>query len=136
MRTVHNLPVLKERRKELRNKATPQETILWSRLKAKTLGFKFRRQHSIGVYIVDFCCPEKKLIVELDGYQHGEKDNIVYDEERTAYLHEFGYTILRFWNNEIDANLDGVLLKIETTLTTTPSDKHRETPPQLRRGGV
>jgi very-short-patch-repair endonuclease len=95
MRTVHNLEKTRERRKALRNGATPQEIILWSRLKARGMGAKFRRQHGIGVYIVDFYCPEKKLIVELDGYQHGEERVETYDEARTNYLQKLGYTVLR-----------------------------------------
>ena len=72
MRTVHNLEEVASKRKILRNNLTPQEMMVWSRLKGKALGFKFRRQHSIGRYIVDFCCPERGLIIEIDGSQHGE----------------------------------------------------------------
>lgn len=113
MHTVHNLKELKENRKMLRNAATPQEIILWSSLRAHGMGVKFRRQHSIGRYIVDFYCPNKKLIVELDGSQHGEEKAEVYDEKRTNYLRQLGCTVLRFWNNEINTNLEGVLMKIE-----------------------
>ena len=89
---------------------------MWSKLRARGIGVKFRRQHSIGMYIVDFYCPIKRLIVELDGYQHGEERVEAYDEARTDYLRKLGYTVLRFWNNEINTNLAGVLNKIEEVI--------------------
>ncbi|MBU4143052.1 DUF559 domain-containing protein [Patescibacteria group bacterium] len=106
---IHNLVNKKQIRRKLRSSATPQEIILWSRLKNSQLGYKFRRQHSIGKYIVDFYCPEKKLIIEIDGSQH--IDN-VYDAERDAYLKNLRFKVLRFWDNDVNNNLDGVLLKI------------------------
>jgi len=109
MRTIHNLQNKKIFRKKLRNAATPQEIILWSKLKNSQLGFKFRRQHSIGKYIVDFYCPEKKLIVELDGSQHIDSE---YDRERDKYLKDLGFRIIRFWDNDVNNNLEGVLLRI------------------------
>ena len=99
---------------DLRNGATPQEIILWSRLKGRRMGCKFRRQHSIGGYIADFYCAEKKLVVEVDGWQHQEREE--YDRERTAYFEGLGLRVLRFWNNEVNDNLTGVLLKIEEEL--------------------
>ena len=116
MGVVHNRSVLKPRRQTLRTHGTPQEAILWNHLKGKKRGVKFRRQHSIRDFIVDFCCSERRLIVELDGYQHGEKDTIAYDAERTAYLKELRYAVLRFWNNEVNDNLDGVLFQIDSAL--------------------
>ena len=115
---MHNDPYLKSRRKELRNNATPQEVVLWKHLKGSQLGFKFRRQHSIHFYIVDFCCPERKIIIEIDGSQHAT--NKEYDLERTRYLEAFGYKVIRFWNNEINANLEEVLMEIQNILKTTP----------------
>jgi very-short-patch-repair endonuclease len=76
MRKINNLKPQKEIRKKLRNSATPQEIILWSRLKRKQLGYKFRRQQSFGKYIVDFYCPLKNLVIELDGWQHKEQMEI------------------------------------------------------------
>ncbi len=104
----------KDKRRSLRKNPTPQEVILWSRLRRKSLGHRFRRQHAIGKYIVDFCCTEKKLIIEIDGWQH--KENIPYDTDRTVYFQGFGYMVLRFWNNDINDNLNGVILKIEEYL--------------------
>jgi len=106
---IHNLVNKKQFRKRLRNSATPQETVLWSRLRSKQLGYKFRRQHSIGKYIVDFYCLEKRLIIELDGSQHIDSE---YDKERDKYLNSLGFKVLRFWDNDVDNNLEGVLLKI------------------------
>ena len=115
---IHNNKPLLARRKELRNNSTPQEIILWQQLKRSGLGYKFRRQHSIGSYIVDFYCPSKKIVVEVDGSQHGEADTKDYDQTRKEYLNNLGYTVIRFWNNEINTNLPGVLDKIKEMLTT------------------
>ena len=106
---IHNLVNKKQIRRKLRNSATPQEIILWSRLKNKRLGYKFRRQHSIGKYIVDFYCADKKLIIEVDGSQHIDS---AYDAEREVYLKNLGFEVLRFWDNDVNNNLEGVLLKI------------------------
>jgi len=73
-------------------------------------GVRFRRQHAIGNYIVDFCAPRKKLIIELDGSQHLEQQE--YDQERTRYLESHGYQVIRFWNNEVMKDVEGVLLAI------------------------
>ena len=116
MRTVHNLKEVATKRKQLRKNLTPQEILVWGRLKGSALGVKFRRQHSIGKYIVDFCCPAKKVIVELDGSQHCEKMAELYDTARTNYLQKLGYTVLRFWNNEINVNLESVLMNITDAL--------------------
>ena len=106
-----------ERCKNLRKNSTPQEVIFWSRVRAKRFkGLKFKRQYSLGRYIVDFICLEKKLIIELDGYQHKEENQERYDEERTEFLEKLGFKILRFWNNEINDNMEGVFIKIENSL--------------------
>ncbi len=114
MTITHNHPILKERRIELRKNQTPQEVLLWARLRRNQLGFKFKRQHSIGPYILDFYCPDKKIAVELDGSQH--LDNKEYDQERDNYLLGLEIKTLRFWNNEVNANIDGVLQKISSEL--------------------
>jgi very-short-patch-repair endonuclease len=105
---------VKKNRIALRKSSTPQEVILWSRLRRSALGFKFRRQHSIGPYIVDFYCPEKRLVVELDGWQHNE--HVEYDTGRTAFLESLGLSVLRFWNDEVNKNLDDVVLNISEHL--------------------
>ena len=113
---IHNRKNKLEIRRELRKSSTPQEIILWSRLRRKDLGCKFRRQHSIGRYIVDFYCPVHKLVVELDGNQHNDDDQKEYDKERTEYLEGLDIKVLRFWNNEVNKNLEGVILKIKEYL--------------------
>jgi very-short-patch-repair endonuclease len=110
---LHNQPLLKDRRKELRNNATPTEQRLWSMLKHSNLGgYKFRRQHSVGPYILDFYCPAEKLAIELDGESHFTDEAIVYDRERTAYLNGLGITVLRFLNTEVFENSAAVCEKI------------------------
>lgn len=116
MDTIHNIKKLFYRRKNLRNNATPQEILLWNKLKSSQLGIKFRRQHSIGGYIADFYCPSKKIIIEIDGSQHFEKEAIEYDEIRSAYFEGLDIKVLRFTNAEINTNMDGVLLKILSEL--------------------
>jgi very-short-patch-repair endonuclease len=98
----------------LRRTQTPQETILWSKLRNNQLGFKFKRQYSVGAYVLDFYCPLKKLAIEIDGSQHIE--NKEYDLERSSYLSVFNIKVIRFWNNEINTNIDGVILKIMSEL--------------------
>jgi very-short-patch-repair endonuclease len=94
-----NRKSLKVFRSVLRNSSTSAEVALWLMLKSKKLeGRKFRRQYSIGSYIVDFCCPSEKLIIELDGNPHGEYHRIQKDENRDNYLKSLGFTVLRFEN--------------------------------------
>jgi very-short-patch-repair endonuclease len=86
--------------RKLRKNPTEAELKLWKHLRLRQLGgYKFRRQHSLGPYIVDFACLEKKLIVEVDGGQHTEK--VDYETERIAWLESQGFRVLRFWNNEV-----------------------------------
>ena len=101
--------------KELRREMTQTEIKLWTRLRAHRMkGVHFRPQHAIGIYIVDFCAPRKKLIIELDGSQHLEQTE--YDAERTEYLRSKGYKVLRFWNNDVTNRMDAVLNMIADTL--------------------
>jgi very-short-patch-repair endonuclease len=94
--------------REMRKNFTDAELKLWKRLRNRlTYSEKFRRQQPIGKYIVDFVCLEKKLIVEVDGGQHGEQ--IAYDNERTAWLESEGYRVLRFWNIEVLEDVEIVL---------------------------
>jgi len=90
---------LKSFRSSLRNRSTSAEAALWNILKSKNLeGRKFRRQYSIDNYIVDFCCPSEKIIIELDGDSHGEYHKIQKDEIRDNFLESLGFTVLRFEN--------------------------------------
>lgn len=96
---INNLPEYKTFRKELRNNLTPAEAKLWTFLKGKQLdGRKFRRQHSIDKYILDFYCPEEKLGVELDGAGHFTTLGWEYDKERDAFIQQFGIKVIRFEN--------------------------------------
>jgi very-short-patch-repair endonuclease len=100
---------------ELRRNPTEAEAKLWKLLRAHQLdGVGFRRQHAIGQYIVDFCAPRRKLIIELDGSQH--LDQQIYDEERSAFLEAQGYCVLRFWNNDVLRNTESVMEVIQNTL--------------------
>ena len=97
------------RARELRKNTTPQEQKLWDILRKKNFhGLKFTRQFPIGNYIVDFVCRSKKIVIEVDGGQHNEESNIKSDKIRTEYLNSKGYKVIRFWNNEIEQNLEGV----------------------------
>ncbi len=107
---IYNNKNLEVKRKMLRNNPTQQEIIVWNYLKNKNMGYKFRRQQSIGNYIVDFYCRERNIIIEIDGIQH--KDNEIYDIQRTTYLEGLGYRVMRFWNSEVNTNLENVLQKI------------------------
>lgn len=81
-------------------------------------GYKFRRQFAIGKYIADFACIEKKLVIELDGGQH--QDQHVYDEQRSAFMQEQGWQVLRFWNSDVLENLAGVLFMVSEKLKDSP----------------
>jgi very-short-patch-repair endonuclease len=108
IKSQRSTPKIKHRAVELRHNQTPAEAKLWSRLRAHQLnGVGFRRQHAIGNYIVDFCAPSQKLIIEVDGGQHLEQEE--YDAERTAFLTSKGYRVLRFWNNDVLAEIESIL---------------------------
>jgi len=93
---------------ELRKRQTEAEIKLWARLRDHRLqNIHFRRQHAIGRYVVDFCAPRQKLIIEVDGGQHLHQ--VEYDNQRTAYLQSLGYRVLRFWNNDVLNRIDAVL---------------------------
>jgi very-short-patch-repair endonuclease len=101
----------------LRRNATAAEKKLWYRIRAGQLGGQFRRQFPIGDFIVDFCCRERRLVIELDGSQHGEAAGIAADEERTSLISARGYRVIRFWNDDILKNLDSVLEQIFAELS-------------------
>lgn len=107
MRLKRSTPKTMHQAGELRRELTPTERKLWGYLRNDQLGVNFRRQHAIGPYITDFCCIKKKLIIELDGGQHLEQE--AYDRERTEFLQSKGYRVLRFWNNDINENINDVV---------------------------
>ena len=131
-----------EKSRELRKNMTSQERKLWNIIRNRQFfGYRFRRQFPIGEYIVDFICREKKIIIEIDGGQHNEKQNIEYDNKRTEYLNSEGYQVVRFWNSEIDGNVEGVYEQLKvvfgiSSITPTQPSPSREgvrenTPSQL-----
>ena len=104
--------------------ATDAEGILWASLRSfKSQGFHFRRQARIGPYFADLACKGARLIVELDGSQHGTAASIAYDEARAAFLKTRGYRVLRFWNHEVFDNRDGVIEAILRALTSPPDPR-------------
>ena len=103
--------------RELRQRQTEVKRNLWARLRNRQLeGVKFRRQQPIGYYVVDFASFENRIIVEIDGGQHNERGIMEKDKERTVWLRGESYHILRFWNNEVLKNVDGVLEVIREAL--------------------
>ncbi|MGI9117999.1 MAG: endonuclease domain-containing protein [Minisyncoccia bacterium] len=110
---------MKTRRQELRRKSTPEEKFLWLSLRQNKLGYKFTRQYSFGPYIFDFYCAKAKLVIELDGERHDQ--NKEYDRERDFYSIGHGIRVLRFWNAEVNDNIDTVLEIIKKNLTDLTS---------------
>ncbi|MCK5400115.1 MAG: endonuclease domain-containing protein [Flavobacteriaceae bacterium] len=111
---IHNRKYLKEFRRKLRNNPTKAESLLWKALRKSQLeDRKFRRQQSIENFIVDFCCPTEKLIVEVDGEVHNNFINNEYDFKRTELLNKLGYKIIRFTNEDIYKSLELVLEAIK-----------------------
>jgi very-short-patch-repair endonuclease len=122
--------------RSLRKRMTPQEVKLWVHLRSwRSRGFHFRRQAPRDDFIVDFVCLKRRLIVEVDGGQHNFAAHAQRDAKRDRHLSDRGFTVLRFWNNDIDRNLDGVLTLIDEALQNPPpggpSDRH---PPPLGEG--
>ena len=127
MRKINGTDAL-ARVRQLRREMTPPEKLLWSRVRNRGLeGFKFRRQDWIGPFVADFVCWQARLIVEVDGSQHG--DQIDYDESRDEYLAREGFKVVRFWNNDVTADLDAVLESIRAhLLDRVPSPSHGASP--------
>ena len=119
-------------KRRLRSNMTGPETRLWSRLRARQLqGLKFRRQHGIGPYIVDFYCPEQSLVIEVDGDGHADTDQILKDRQREKYLQSLGLHVIRYINDDILKNLDGVMEDLAERLSSRSTSPR----PSLRRRG-
>ena len=119
-------------KRRLRSNMTGPEAQLWSRLRARQLqGLKFRRQHGIGPYIVDFYCPEQSLVIEVDGDSHADTDQVVKDRQREQYLQSLGLRVIRYINDDILKNLDGVMEDLAERLSSRSTSPH----PSLRRRG-
>ena len=112
-------PKTYERARLLRRESTPAERKLWAYLRGDKLhGVNFRRQHAIGNFIVDFVSIKNKLVIELDGSQH--LDQVQYDIERSKYFESQGYKVVRFWNNQVENDINGVIRTIELALKCDP----------------
>jgi very-short-patch-repair endonuclease len=112
--------------RRLRRNSTDVERVLWRALRERVLPWKFRRQHPIGRRIADFACPAANLVIELDGGQHNEQ--MPADDQRSAELASHGYRVIRFWNNEIIENIDGVLETICRALEASPTSPSLSAP--------
>ena len=116
-------PILQNAR-EMRQPQTPEEAKLWRALRDRKSGYKFRRQHPIDRFIIDFYCARAKLCIEIDGDSHLEQAQKEYDAARTEYLEELGYKVIRFTNNEVcfqlDAVADEIIRRIEDKLAPSP----------------
>jgi len=103
--------------RRLRAKSTPTELLLWKRLRSiETAGTHFRRQVPIGPYVADFACMAARLVIELDGSQHNTDAQRAKDDQRTRWLESEGFRVIRFWNNDLTTNMDGVLEKVYAAL--------------------
>ncbi len=109
---------LKEHARSHRKNATPAENVLWQELRNKKTGYKFRREHAISIFLVDFVTIEKKLVVEVDGKYHDDPEQKKYDNERTLFLNDQGYEVIRFTNDEVINNTKQVVEKIKQALAT------------------
>ena len=110
----------------LRRRSTDAERTLWRFLRARQLGgLRFRRQHPVGDYIVDFVCLENAVVIELDGSQHSEPMQKARDAARDRWLEEEGFMVLRFWDNDVLTNVEGVLEVIESSCLRRPSLRER-----------
>ena len=108
------------RARELRRRATAAERHLWQRLRARQLdGAKFRRQVPIGPYIVDFACLSSRIVIELDGGQHAELEHSRRDKRRDRFLEARGFRVLRFWDNDVFTDMDGILSVIRDALAAS-----------------
>lgn len=116
---LYSVTGLKSRRRELRQRQTIEEEILWEELRNNKLGIKFRRQYSVLGYVTDFYCPKYKLAIEVDGSVH--KNRIKYDELRKKTMESFGIKTIRFWGSQVRSDMKSVLGIIELYLTPGPS---------------
>lgn len=126
-----------ERARRLRKTMTPQEVKLWAHLRSwKSRGYHFRRQAPRDGFILDFVCLRRRIIIEVDGDLHGFQGNATRDRLRDQHFQKQGFSVIRFWNNDIDSNLDGVLQTINVLLQSSrfPTPALRADPPPLGEG--
>ena len=130
------LPVVEASAREMRHRPTPAERVLWDMLRTAPVGgLKWRRQHPVGRFVLDFCCPQLRLVVELDGEVHAYQAS--YDEDRTDHLARHGYHVIRFANRDVFDHPDAVLATIASACqsrSALPPAKHPPPPPDLGEG--
>ena len=132
MTVIFNRSTMKERRQVLRNNMPSTEIILWSKIRRKQIdGCRFRRQYSVGSYVLDFYCPKLKLGIEIDGKSHRQPLAREYDHEREEELKQLGLTLVRFTNEEVICHLNDVLIKIKET-SAGLKQNHAETFPLMK----
>jgi very-short-patch-repair endonuclease len=113
METRHRIhPIILARAREMRHPQTPAEATLWRVLRNRQTGSKFRRQHPIYRFIIDFYCAQAKLLIEVDGESHLEPEQLNYDSARTEYLENLGYKLIRFTNDDVRYNIQAVAASI------------------------
>ncbi len=123
---IFNKPEQKQRRQTLRGHMPEPEKRLWQILRKEQLGVKFRRQHGIGDYVVDFYCPALKLVIEVDGDSHYSEQARNYDKVRDGYMRSLGIVTLRFNNNDVMKNLEGVYQQITKQLASRTGSQQEE----------
>ncbi|MGB7786730.1 MAG: endonuclease domain-containing protein [Salinimicrobium sp.] len=116
-------PVIHKQARELRKRETKAEKVLWNFISNHKLSVKFRRQHPISQFIVDFYCHELKLVIEADGEIHQEKENVTYDQMRDKHLHDLGLTVFRFRNSEIMHQTEEVVNRIHKEVARIKRNK-------------
>src|SRR5688500_9054297 len=123
--------------RQMRHEPTPAEARLWRLLRnRRTTGFKFRRQHPVGLYVADFYSASAALVVELDGDTHATEEGIEHDRVRHEYLRGLELEVIRFWNVDLKENEDGVLDRICEVCAARQGMRRRRTPPEHRRERV
>jgi imidazole glycerol-phosphate synthase subunit HisF len=100
----------------LRNRQTEAEKILWNKLSKNQLGYRFKRQHPVELFVADFYCHKAKLVIELDGSYHDKSDQIAYDMDRTKIMESLGLKVMRFSDNEVFENIDSVVVQIKQAM--------------------
>lgn len=125
---IYNKPEMKERRRDLRNNAQPAERQLWKMLQKSQTGRKFRRQHSVKNFVLDFYCPSERLCIELDGASHFTAEGLEYDEWRTAQLSKYDIRVIRFENKLVFEQPSMVVERIKSYFTTTDGGDVSTTP--------
>ena len=120
-------PLIFSKARELRNKSTPAEQVFWLRLKEQFPEYKFRRQHPISIYIVDFYCHKLKLVIEIDGSVHDSEEAKLNDEKRQNDLENLNLTVIRFTNNQVKNEIELVIEKIFSTIEKITANKELST---------